>query len=751
MSTDLSNTRFQLALQFVQHTGRHIFLTGRAGTGKTTFLKQVRDSTFKKLAIVAPTGVAAINAGGVTIHSFFQIPPGLFLPGARHEWGSSAQSIQTAHSLTRNLKLSQPQRELLQELELLIIDEVSMVRADTLDAIDTVLRFVRRQPHKAFGGVQVLFIGDLFQLPPVVNDSDWSLLNDHYNSPFFFDAQVIRESPLVYLELQKIYRQSDDHFIRLLNAVRNNEADYDDLETLNQYFDPNFKPPAEDFYITLTTHNAKADLINNRALSELPGPLVNFHALIEGEFPEKGFPADERLSLKTGAQVMFIKNDKGESRRYYNGKIATISRIDEDKKIFVRFDESEDELELELETWRNIRYNFDKEKDRIEEEELGAFKQYPVRLAWAITIHKSQGLTFKKAIIDAGESFSPGQVYVALSRMTDLSGMVLRSRILPQSIRTDERVLTFSQQQFEDEDMLSQLKIEQEYYVRNTLIQAFDLEKIHLLFSEHEEAVVSRLMPDDNSAGEWAREMMMKIQAQKDIAEKFTVQLSKLLHTEEDEPHASLLERSTAAVNYFNSQIADWKKSIEAQVVFFKTRKKAKKYLHVLNDLLKLLQRKEKMLGQSLELTRGLAEGLDLEKLLKLAENQHSPIVLGPSAEIKPAKNKPDTKEPSSLTTLKLFKSGISIPDIAMQRNLVFSTIYGHLTDYIASGEIDILDIVEPEKFPVILGALEAQTEPGTKAIKEQLGEGYDYHEIRAVSIYRHSVAGEKEPSVKVK
>jgi ATP-dependent exoDNAse (exonuclease V) alpha subunit len=744
MSTDPSNTRFQLALQYVQHTGRHIFLTGRAGTGKTTFLKQVRDSTFKKLAIVAPTGVAAINAGGVTIHSFFQIPPGLFLPGIRHEWGTSEQSIQTTQSLTRNLKLSQPKREILQELELLIIDEVSMVRADTLDAIDTVLRFVRRQPHKPFGGVQVLFIGDLFQLPPVVNDSDWELLKNHYNSPFFFDAQAIRQSPLVYLELQKIYRQSDDHFIRLLNAVRNNVADYDDLETLNQYFAPNFKPPIDDFYITLTTHNAKADLINNRALSDLPGKLVHFNAQIEGEFPEKGFPADNRLSLKTGAQVMFIKNDKGESRRYYNGKIATVSRIDDEKKIFVRFDESDDELELELETWRNIRYNFDKEKDRIEEEELGAFKQYPIRLAWAITIHKSQGLTFKKAIIDAGESFSPGQVYVALSRMTDLSGMVLRSRILPQSIQTDERVLTFSQQQFEDDDMLAELKVEQANYVRNTLIQAFDLEKIHRLFMEHEEAVGSRLMPDDNSAGEWAREMLQKIQAQKDIAEKFIMQLSKLLQGDDDEPHSKLLERSIAAVNYFNSQLSEWKKNIEAQIVFFKTRKKAKKYLHVLTDLFKLLQRKDKLLAQSLELTKGLASGMDLENLLTLAEKQYSPIVLVANEEIKQIKSKTETKEASSLTSLKLFKSGNSIPDIALQRNLVISTIYGHLTDYISSGEIDILDLVQPDKFQVILEALESQTEPGLKAIKESLGEEYGYHEIRAVSIFRQSLADEK-------
>ena len=448
---------------------------------------------------------------------------------------------------------------------------------------------------------------------------------------------------------------------------------------------------------------------------------------------------------------MFIKNDKGESRRYYNGKIATVSRIDDDKKIFVKFDENEDELELELETWRNIRYNYDKEKDRIEEEELGAFKQYPIRLAWAITIHKSQGLTFKKAIIDAGDSFSPGQVYVALSRMTDLSGMVLRSRILPQSIRTDERVLTFSQQQFEDEDILAELKIEQANYVRNTLIKAFDLEKIHRLFAEHEEAVGSRLMPDDSSAGEWAREMLGKIEAQKDIAEKFIMQLSKLLQGDDDEPHSKLLERSIAAVNYFNSQIADWKKSIETQIAFFKTRKKAKKYLHILTDLFKLLQRKEKQLAQSLELTRGLAEGMELEKLLKLAENQLAPIVLVANAPEAPLKSKQGIKEPSSLITLKLFRSGNSIPDIAQQRNLVVGTIYSHLTEYISSGEIDILDLVQPSKFAVILEALESQTESGIKGIKERLGDTFSYDEIRAVSIFRKSLAAEKAPPLELK
>lgn len=740
MQPDLSNTRFQLAMQFVQHTGRHIFLTGKAGTGKTTFLKQVRDATFKKIAIVAPTGVAAINAGGVTIHSFFQIPPGMFLPGVRHEWGSSEQSIQTTNSLTRNLRFNQSKRTLLQELELLIIDEISMVRADTLDAIDAVLRFVRRQPNKPFGGVQVLFIGDLFQLPPVVNDNDWELLGKYYNSPFFFDAHVIRESYLVLLELRKMYRQSDNHFISLLNAVRNNEAGDEELASLNQHYDPGFLPPNDEFYITLTTHNAKADLINNKALNELPGALVHFNAIIEGEFPEKAFPGEERLSLKPGAQVMFIKNDKGESRRYYNGKIATVSRIDEEQKIYVRFEENGAELELEHEVWRNIRYNFDKEKDRIEEEELGAFKQYPIRLAWAITIHKSQGLTFKKAIIDAGASFSPGQVYVALSRMTDLEGMVLRSKIHRQSIQTDPRVIAFSQQQVEDEEITRELKIEQELYIQKTLMQAFNLEKVLRLFSEHEQQVSSKIFPDESNVGEWAVDMISRIEAQKEISEKFIARLTSLFESASPENLQMIVERSEAAVNYFSNQLADWKKSIESQVNIYKTKKRVKKYLLILNDLSKILQKKEHLLKQSMELAKGLASGLDMDKLLLLAENQLKPVELNLLPTAKTNSESPVVKEPSSQITLRLFRSGISIPDIASERNLTIGTIYGHLSEYLSTGEVDILDLVPEEKMAVLLEVLESNSESGFKQVKETLGDAYSYAEIRAVSIFRKKV-----------
>jgi Helix-turn-helix domain len=324
--------------------------------------------------------------------------------------------------------------------------------------------------------------------------------------------------------------------------------------------------------------------------------------------------------------------------------------------------------------------------------------------------------------------------------------MVLRSRILPQSIKTDERVLAFSQQQVEDEDMLAELKTEQGYYVRNTLIQAFDLEKINRLFTDHEESVGTRLMPDESGPGEWAGEMLKKIRAQKDIAEKFTLQLSKLLDTENQEDQGLLVERSIAAVNYFNTQIAEWKKSIEDQVSFYKTKKKVKKYLLVLNDLTRMLQRKEKLLGQSLELTKGLAAGQDLEYLLKLAENQHKPVTLAlvPEKAVI-TKTKSEIKEASSITTLKLFRAGVSIPDIAAQRGLVYGTIFSHLTEHLAEGAVDILDLVFPEKVNTILDALEKYTGPGLKPLKDQLGDSYSYDEIRAVSIFRKSIAGEKE------
>lgn len=444
---DASNTIFDTAASFIASTNYPVFLTGKAGTGKTTFLKYIKEHSNKNTAVVAPTGVAAINAGGVTIHSFFQLPFAPFLPETGSAFGTAMHSATNKHSLLAKQKLSAQRREVMQQLELLIIDEISMVRCDVLDAIDLVLRHVRNNHGKPFGGVQVLYIGDMYQLPPVVKDHEWQLLREHYDSPFFFSSLVCRQYQPVYIELQKVYRQKDFDFINLLNKVRNNEMDNESYATLHSRMGA-ILSDSEQTVITLATHNNIADDINNIALQKLASPARTFKAEIEGEFYPNAYPAEEILHLKEGAQVMFIKNDVGQFRRYYNGKIGTIKSFDDDK-IIVSCKEGEAELDIELgrEIWENINYTINKKTNQLEEEVLGTFKQYPLRLAWAITIHKSQGLTFEKVIIDAGLAFAPGQVYVALSRCTTLEGISLKSKISMQSLFSDERIVTFAKTQ----------------------------------------------------------------------------------------------------------------------------------------------------------------------------------------------------------------------------------------------------------------------------------------------------------------
>ena len=427
---DTSNTLFQLAADLINQTNRNIFLTGKAGTGKTTFLKFIRENCPKQMAVVAPTGVAAINAGGVTIHSFFQLPLAPFIPETKRTgFNGSKEETVNRHNLISRMRVNNEKRKLWQQLELLIIDEISMVRCDTLDAVDTILRYFRKNPYEKFGGVQLLFIGDMFQLPPVIKDAEWNLFREHYDSPYFFSSQVIKNEPPLYIEFNKIYRQSEEKFINLLNQVRNNELDEVGLSILDSRFQPTFRRSKNDGYIVLTTHNEQARQINLAALQNLEGSALLFEANITGDFPENAFPAEEMLYLKTGAQVMFIKNDSAErGKRYFNGKIGTVTKLDEDS-IAVQCEGDEDEITVEKEEWENIRYSVDKTTQQVKEQKLGSFTQFPLRLAWAITIHKSQGLTFEKAIIDAGEAFAPGQVYVALSRCTSLDGLILKSKI----------------------------------------------------------------------------------------------------------------------------------------------------------------------------------------------------------------------------------------------------------------------------------------------------------------------------------
>ena len=426
------NNELELAWQFVNHTGRNIFLTGKAGTGKTTFLHRIKSESMKRLVVVAPTGVAAINAKGVTIHSFFQVPFGVHIPGAPER--------QIKRDYKR--KFRREKIDIIRSLDLLIIDEISMVRADLLDAIDQVLRKYKDR-HKVFGGVQVLMIGDLQQLAPVVKENEWSILKNHYQTPFFFSSKAFQEANPVNIELKHIYRQQDSEFIELLAQIRENRLTKQGAEMLNRRYQPNFNPSDDEGYIMLTTHNYKANRINQDKLNALPSKTYYFDAYIEGTFSENAYPNDERLALKKGAQVMFNKNDSSPEKRYFNGKIGQIVDID-DTSITVRCKGDDFDIDVSRETWENITYDINPVDNSITENIKGSFSQIPLRLAWAITIHKSQGLTFDKAIIDAELSFAHGQTYVALSRCKTLEGMVLRSPINSHSIINDHRVAGFN-------------------------------------------------------------------------------------------------------------------------------------------------------------------------------------------------------------------------------------------------------------------------------------------------------------------
>lgn len=470
------NSELELAREFVFETGTNLYLTGKAGTGKTTFLRELRRQSAKRMVVTAPTGVAAINCGGVTLHSFFQLPFGPFLPG-----GESG----------RQYKLSRQKINIIKNLDLLVIDEVSMVRADLLDGVDNVLRRYRRS-SLPFGGVQLLLIGDLHQLPPVVTSSDHSLLSRHYDSWYFFGSSALQQTELITVELQHIYRQTDRAFVDLLNQVRENRLDERGLQTINARLRPELCAEDTADTITLCTHNDRADDINRSRLAAIPGKSRLFSAEIEGDFPEQGYPTEASLELKTGAQVMFMRNDNSIDKLYFNGKIGVISRISGDT-IFVRCTDSSNEIEVEPATWENIRYELDEKTLEIKEERIGAFIQYPLKLAWAITIHKSQGLTFERAIIDAQAAFAYGQVYVALSRLTSLEGLILSTPLTTRAIKTDPAIVKFARQcrqQYPGRETLEQAKVT---YQRRIILGCFDFQRLQSL--AHRLATIPRAYP----------------------------------------------------------------------------------------------------------------------------------------------------------------------------------------------------------------------------------------------------------------
>jgi hypothetical protein len=508
-----SNPELERAFDYVNNTQTNIFLTGRAGTGKTTFLLRIRQESAKRMAVVAPTGVAAINAGGMTIHSLFQLPFGPYLPG-------------NSRDAARQKRFSGEKIKLLQSLDLLVIDEISMVRADLLDGIDEVLRRYRDY-SRPFGGLQLLMIGDLHQLPPVAKEAEWELLRPYYDTPYFFSSQALRQAAPVVIELKHIYRQSDDRFIQLLNKVRDRQIDQSVLDTLNSRYIPDFQPDETAPYITLSSHNATAQAINAEKLAATNGALHTYKAVITGDFPAHAYPADEVLEVKTGAQVMFVKNDASREKRYYNGKIGKITRI-QDGVIYVACPGESEIIQVVPTEWENIRYNLNDRTKEVNEEVLGAFTQFPLKLAWAITIHKSQGLTFERVILDAQAAFAHGQVYVALSRCKSFEGIVLRTPITLAGIRTDAIVRSYSEAAAKNAPDEAHLQRSKTAYQQALILELFGfpslikrLERVHRLLLEHEGSL-------HRSALEQFKVLSEQAAAIFPVAEKFQYQLQQL-------------------------------------------------------------------------------------------------------------------------------------------------------------------------------------------------------------------------------
>jgi ATP-dependent DNA helicase PIF1 len=548
--TELStaDTIFEKVLSFIDYTNQNIFLTGKAGTGKTTLLKRIKEQSTKKIIVVAPTGVAAMNAKGTTINSLFQLPPGSFFPGDI-DLQTLQSGIVSIKSLVSELSYSRDKLTLLNELELLVIDEVSMVRCDLLDVIDAILSSVRKN-NAPFGGVQLLLIGDLYQLPPVTKREEWSFLRGAYLSPYFFDALVIRKNPLLQVELTEVFRQTEPEFISILNDIRNNQISDESLALLNKRYQPDFTSTEELNPIIITSHNVEANLINKRKLDELAGMEYTFEGEISGEFRDLGLQAEQNLKLKEGAQVMFIKNDTGEDRKFYNGKIGKVKSI-RNSEIWISFPHEEDLL-LEKSSWQSFEYKTDIE-EAIVQQQVGEFSQYPIKLAWAVTIHKSQGLTFDHAIIDAGKSFVAGQVYVALSRVRTLNGLILQSKISTESLRSNIEVINYMKPS-SVKDMEELLTVAQEKYILDLVLGHFSLNTLQVGLktigsnSEIQKANITEVK-------------MLLIQLEKSVrdliavATKFQSQVRQLHLQNGFAEQQSLQERIESALTYFTKEI----------------------------------------------------------------------------------------------------------------------------------------------------------------------------------------------------
>lgn len=736
-------------LTLVNQTNRNIFLTGKAGTGKTTLLHKIINTCYKNTVVVAPTGIAALNAGGVTIHSMFQLPFASFLPTLSNPpIVNEFLRFENRFSLRKHLQMHKNKQQVIRNMELLIVDEVSMLRADVLDAMDYMLQFIRKD-KRPFGGVQVLFIGDLLQLPPVVKQEEWEVLKHYYKGMYFFQSEVITQNPLLYVELETIYRQTDKLFISILNHLRENQLTSEDIKQLERYVQPDFPKKHLKDYITLTTHNAKADAMNQREMSKLSSPLFSYEADIVDDFPEYLYPIEKVIQLKEGARVMFIKNDISGEHLFFNGKMGTVVSLSEGE-INVKLDGGR-VINVERYEWENVRYKLNETTKDIEEERLGSFTQYPLRLAWAITIHKSQGLTFEKAILDLASVFASGQAYVAFSRLRSLDGLVLLSSVSANGINNNGEVIGYAENKASEKEVQTACYTGKTEFLQENILNTFQWNTLLEEWVLHRNSYSGEI-GNKNLYKDWASQQLVRVQELVTVSEKFIKQLKTLFNNATDVQH--IFERVAKGITYFTPLLEQlWYEVllVEGKIA---NQKKVKQFFTELKELdnslsetLKKLFRLEQMvqLAQSDQpfdkekIHSAKLETLYTEltgKINNILKNEKLFIGEYPlSKDDKPKKEKRSTYD----ITLQLWKEGKTVAEIAKERTLSQATIYSHIAKCIEQDKIAITEVLPEEtinELNTIFKENENEELTTLRSLYEKTEERYSWDELRLFRAY---------------